>query len=74
MELVDTHGLGPCGESLGGSSPLSPTSTQMKKKKMKLSKGIRKYIRQEKARIRREILDIGKQDKLIEELYKKFHK
>ena len=24
-ELVDAHGLGPCEETLGGSSPLSPT-------------------------------------------------
>jgi len=46
----------------------------MKKKKMKLAKGIRKYIRQEKARIRREILDIEEQKRKIEELYKKFQK
>lgn len=46
----------------------------MKKKKIKLPKGIRKHIRQEKARIRREVLDIDEQKKLIDELYKKFHK
>jgi len=38
----------------------------------KISKGFRKYIRTEKARIRREILDIEEQDKLISELYKNF--
>ncbi len=39
---------------------------------MKLSRGIRKYIRQEKARIRREVFDIEKQEKKIEELYKRY--
>ena len=38
----------------------------------KLSKSIRKYIRSEKARIRREVLDLEKQEKLIMELYGKF--
>jgi len=37
----------------------------------KLSKGIRKYIRKEKARIRREVLDIKEQKRLIKELYEK---
>jgi len=37
----------------------------------KLPKGIRKYIRQEKARIRREISDLSEQKKQIEETYKK---
>ena len=40
----------------------------------KLPKSIRKYIRKEKARIRREILDLKEQEKLISELYKKFFK
>ncbi len=40
--------------------------------KKRLSKGIRKYIRKEKARIRREVLDIKEQRKQIEELYRKF--
>jgi hypothetical protein len=40
--------------------------------KKKLPKGLRKYIRQEKARIRREVLDIKEQDKLIQELNQKF--
>lgn len=40
-----------------------------KDKKIKISKGYRKYIRQEKARIRREILDIEEQKKQIESLY-----
>ena len=39
--------------------------------KKKLPKSIRKYIRQEKARIHREIFDIKEQEKLIDELYKK---
>jgi len=37
----------------------------------KLSKGIRKYIRKEKARLRREVFDIEEQKKLIQELYQK---
>jgi len=43
--------------------------------KRKLPKSLRKYIRQEKARIRREVLDIKEQEKLINELYQKpsFH-
>ena len=40
----------------------------------KLPKSIRKYIRKEKARIRREVLDIKEQERLISELYKKFLK
>lgn len=40
----------------------------------RLSYGIRKYIRTQKARIRREVLDIEEQKKLIKELYKKFAK
>jgi hypothetical protein len=39
----------------------------MKKKKMPRS--IRKFIRREKARIRREVLDLPEQKKLIEKLY-----
>ena len=35
----------------------------------KLPKSSRKYIRREKARIRREVLDIKEQEKLIAELY-----
>jgi len=40
--------------------------------KKKLPRSIRKFIRREKARIRREILDIKKQEELIEEIYKKY--
>jgi len=40
-------------------------------KRKKLPKSLRKYIRQEKARIRQEVLDLEEQNKLIEELYKK---
>lgn len=40
--------------------------------KIRLSKGLRKYIRKEKARIRREILDVEEQKKLIDEIYKQF--
>ena len=39
-----------------------------------MPKSLRKYIRQEKARIRREVLDIKKQEELIAELYKKLIK
>jgi len=37
----------------------------------KLAKSIRKYIRKEKARIRREILDSKKQEEEIKKLYEK---
>lgn len=37
-------------------------------------KSIRKFIRLEKARIRREFLDFKKQMELIDELYKRFKK
>ncbi|MDP1538512.1 MAG: hypothetical protein Q8M00_00575 [bacterium] len=40
--------------------------------KKKLPKSIRKYIRKEKARIRREVLDFKKQEELINQLYKRF--
>jgi len=42
--------------------------------KIRLPKSIRKYIRKEKARIRREVLDMGKQEELIQQLYEKFLK
>lgn len=42
--------------------------------KRKLSKSIRKYIRREKARIRREVLGLNEQEKLINELYQKILK
>lgn len=41
----------------------------MEKKRM--PKSLRKFIRKEKARIRREVLDIKEQEKLISEIYKK---
>lgn len=40
--------------------------------KKKPSKSIRKYIRKEKARIRREVFDLGEQKRLIDELHQKF--
>lgn len=40
----------------------------------KLPKSIRKYLRKEKARIRREVFDLAEQEKLISELYQKFLK
>ena len=43
-------------------------------KKKKLPKGLRKYIRREKARIRRQVLDLPEQEKSIKKLYKKFFK
>ncbi len=42
-------------------------------KKSKLPKSMRKYIRKEKARIRREVLDIKGQQKQIDELYQKIN-
>jgi len=42
--------------------------------KKRLPQSLRKFIRQEKARIRREILDFKKQEELINELYQKFFK
>jgi len=43
-------------------------------KKKRLPKSLRKFIRKEKARIRQEVLDIKEQEKLIQDLYKKFLK
>lgn len=42
--------------------------------KRKIPKSLRKHIRLEKARIRREVLDLKEQGKQIQELYKKFLK
>lgn len=42
--------------------------------KQVLPKSLRKFIRLEKARIRREVLDLKKQEELINELYQKFLK
>ncbi len=41
--------------------------------KIRLPKGIKKYIRKEKARIRREIFDISEQEQKIQELLNKFY-
>jgi hypothetical protein len=38
----------------------------------KLPRSIRKFIRREKARIRREVLDLKEQEKQIKQLYEKF--
>ncbi|MBI4359434.1 MAG: hypothetical protein HY577_02550 [Candidatus Nealsonbacteria bacterium] len=43
-------------------------------KKKRLSKSIRKFIRQQKARIRRGVLDLKKQEELIQELYRPYLK
>lgn len=43
-------------------------------RKKRLPKSVRKYIRKEKARIRREVLNLEEQERLISELYKKFLK
>ncbi len=40
-------------------------------KKKRMPKSARKFIRKEKARIRREVLDIKEQEKLISGLYEK---
>lgn len=42
--------------------------------KKRLPKSLRKFIRREKARIRRGVLDLKEQEKLINELYQKFSK
>lgn len=39
--------------------------------KKRLPKSLRKFIRQGKARIRREVLDLAEQEKLIKELYER---
>ena len=39
-----------------------------------LPKGLRKFIRKEKARIRREVLNLKEQERLIGEIYQKFAK
>ena len=39
-----------------------------------MPKSLRKYIRQEKARIRREVLDLKEQERLIQELYQELFK
>ncbi len=43
-------------------------------KRKRLPKSLRKYIRREKARIRRENFDLKKREKLIEELHQKIFK
>jgi hypothetical protein len=43
-----------------------------RKSEKRLPKSIRKYIRQEKARLRREILDLKKQKEEIAKIYDKF--
>ncbi len=40
----------------------------------RLPRSQRKFIRQEKARIRREILGFKKQEEMIQQLYKRFRK
>jgi len=42
--------------------------------KSRMPKSVRKFIRKEKARIRREVLDLEKQKEKINELYQKFIK
>ncbi len=42
-------------------------------KKKRLTKSVRKFIRFEKARIRREISDSKKQEELIQQLYERFN-
>ncbi len=47
--------------------------TNMKRRK-RLPKSIRKHIRQEKARLRREFLDIAEQNKRIKDIYERLAK
>ncbi len=42
--------------------------------KRKFSRSVKKFIRLEKARVRRDISDLVEQKRLIEELYKQFNK
>ena len=42
--------------------------------KKRMPKSLRKFIRREKARIRREVLDMKEQEDKIKELYQKFSK
>ncbi len=42
--------------------------------KRRLPRSLRKFIRKEKARIRREVFDMKEQEKQIQELYQKFFK
>jgi len=42
--------------------------------KSRLPKSVRKFIRKEKAKIRKEVLDKEKQERLIRELYQRFLK
>lgn len=46
----------------------------MSRKKKRLPKGIRKHIRLQKARLRREFLDVSERKKQIAELYSKVRK
>ena len=46
----------------------------MKNLKKRLPKSLRKYIRREKTRIRREVWDFKKQEELIKEIYQKILK
>ena len=41
--------------------------------KTKMPKSIKKFIRKEKSRIRKQVLDFKKQKELIDELYKKYN-
>jgi hypothetical protein len=43
-------------------------------KNLKLPKSIRKFIRKEKARIRKEVFDLKQQEILISQLYQRFLK
>ncbi len=45
-----------------------------KKTKKKLSRGARKHIRRQKARIRRDFHDASEREKQIQELYRRFGK
>lgn len=42
------------------------------KKGRKISKSAKKFIRSEKARIRKEVLELGKQKELINKLYEQY--
>jgi hypothetical protein len=51
---------------------MKPKNDQIKK--TKISNGYRRYVRQEKAKIRKEVFDSEEQEKQIKELYNNLQK
>lgn len=68
-ELAYAWGLGPHPARVTGSTPVGRTLQKKASQMEKLSKGLRKYIREEKARIRREFLSTREQEENLKTLY-----